>query len=135
MNINLLLVSYFAIIISVFLSCNTSVKPKSDVLLNHKWSYHEIRLNDRVTMAEEMGNPIITFRKDNTYMLEYGSMADSGTWEVKGDTTFITISKVSYNQSQDSKILMISNDTFRVQSVIDTNVLTLTLVPYYEKAN
>jgi hypothetical protein len=57
-------------------------------------------------------------------------MADSGTWKIQNDSLFSTISEVSNNQSQSLKILMLTKDTFRVHSVIDSNKLTLTMVPY-----
>jgi len=112
--------------------CKSKPETKEEMLSSHKWSYHEISFNDKKTDAAAMGNPVVAFRSDKTYMLEYGPMADSGTWQITGDTLFSTISKVSNNQSQALSILQLTHDTFRVQSIIDSNVLTLTMVPYKE---
>jgi hypothetical protein len=121
----------FSLMLIVLSSCTKPVT-KEDALSSHKWSYHEISFNDKKTDASAMGNPVVSFKKDNTYKLEYGPMGDSGTWKITGDTLFSTVSQISNNQAQSLKILMLTMDTFRVRSVIDSNVLTLTMVPYKE---
>jgi hypothetical protein len=133
MKYSLLVIAIAAV--AVYSGCKSKTLSKEDILSSHKWSYYEISFNDKKTDATTMGNPVVTFNKDNTYKLEYGPMADSGTWKIVGDTIFSTISYVANNQSQSLSVLTLTADTFKVQSIIDSNVLSLTMVPYKEEAN
>jgi hypothetical protein len=116
-------------VVSVFVCCNARQESKSSILCKHPWSYHEIQYNENITSAEEMGYPVVLFRKDHTYKLVFGPLADSGTWEIKDDTIFSSVSKLSNNQKQDLIILKLTADTFRIKNAIGSDVLILTMVP------
>jgi hypothetical protein len=49
------------------------------------WELESLKLQTESITATDLGNPVYTFFKDNTYSIEVSGLAQNGTWALEGD--------------------------------------------------
>ena len=49
------------------------------------WELESLKIQTEIITATDLGNPVYTFKKDNTYSIEVTGLAQNGTWALAGD--------------------------------------------------
>lgn len=57
------------------------------------WELVSLELADDEITANELGNPVYSFNKDQSYSIEVTGLSQQGTWEMKGDDLLLTDSE------------------------------------------
>ncbi len=121
----------FGILLSFALFCVSCTSKGNDNFLVGTWSYHQMIVNENAMSSKELGSPVVDFKKDGSYLLTFGMLADSGTWNIQGDTVFTTVN--SKNIEQSMAIVKFSKDTMRFVRTSEDMNMELTMIPYKEK--
>ena len=99
-----------------------SLKSKKARLAN-TWVYESIIVDDVAATDISFYDGVeITFDKDGTYSVSFGSISDSGTWEFSGDVDLKTTTSTSTSTSE---IVKLKSNELWIKDVSDAGVVTV----------
>lgn len=73
----------FILILVVLFACDTSPA------FVGTWELVSLELADDEITANELGDPVYTFNKDNSYTIEVTGLRQEGTWELQGESLLL----------------------------------------------
>lgn len=116
-----------AISFMLFITACDSADSQTD-LLAKKWVYEEVEVGGQTMSGDMLGSPIMEFRADGTYNMEFGGMEEGGTWKIQNDK-LITVGQ-DVDDEQELTIIELTESKLVVEGEADGATMKVTMVPH-----